>query len=891
MGRSALRPYGMRSFAAAQMGRSALRPYGMRYSILMLFQNPQFLWLFLLLPTLALLWFWRYGRVRWPALLLRLAAVSLLVLALAAPFQAAPTEVRGPTVILVDQSDSLTETGKAALRTEAAQLARTAGVDAQVLLFGADLVASDELARSDVQAEPLRLPSPNASDLAGALRAARGLLPGGGNVVLLSDGITTSGEALAEAHLAADAGIQIDVLPMLPELLPEVAIIALSAPRTLRTGEEYPIDIVVRYQPANLGPQRLEARLQLWDGTLLLGDEAVVLVAGDESFTFRHTAEAPGVARLRATLSVAEGDTFPDNNSAATTVQVVPPPRVLLVESRFGTGDPLAAALDRSGIASDRISVETLSPRLSDLALYDGMVLIDVPAADLSLDQMATVREFVRSEGRGLVAVGGRNSFTLGAYKDTPLAEALPVLMEPPPRPERSDVSLLLIVDRSASMLASLGVSKFDMAKEAAILATENLQPTDRIGILAFDTGTLWVVEFQDVGDSASLANIQERVSRLPSGGGTDIELSLAVGLPALAQQTTGVRHAVLLTDGRSFSQTPGGYERLMEAARAQEITLSTIAIGSDADTVLLEQLAAWGGGRYYFAGRPEDIPRLTLLESEIARADPTVDDPLQAQVNLPHPTIRDFAEAELPPLDGYVAVTPRPGAETVLRSPEEDPLLAAWQYGLGRSVAWLPSVGAPWAGQWLAWPEYDRFWAQVVRHTLPDPESGPLQVRLDPIAGGARLTVDVVQPGGAPLDLAVVNARVTLPDGTTRSFDVRQSAPGAYTQELSLASAGGYVVSVAVLRDGLLQQREVGYVQPVAPEYRTGSDPADGQALLAAIAAASGGVELAPAAQAIGDEPAGPAAAPGPIWPWLVGAALALWVLEIAYRRGLFIR
>jgi hypothetical protein len=237
------------------------------------------------------------------------------------------------------------------------------------------------------------------------------------------------------------------------------------------------------------------------------------------------------------------------------------------------------------------------------------------------------------------------------------------------------------------------------------------------------------------------------------------------------------------------------------------------------------------------------------------------------------------------------VAVTPRPGAEMVLRSPEEDPLLAAWQYGLGRAVAWLPTAAAPWAGQWLTWPEYDRFWAQVVRHTLPDPDSGPLQVRLDPMSGGARLAVDVVQPGGAPLDLAVVNARVTLPDGTTRSFDVRQQAPGTYTQDLSLASPGAYVVSVAVLRDGLLQQREVGYVQPIAPEYRAAAEPAAGRELLLALAAAGGGAELTPTTAAAAERAEVPVTAPGELWPWLVGAALALWVLEIAYRRGLFVR
>ncbi|NTU80990.1 MAG: VWA domain-containing protein [Chloroflexales bacterium] len=553
-------------------------------------------------------------------------------------------------------------------------------------------------------------------------------------------------------------------------------------------------------------------------------------------------------------------------------------------------GALLADALGRQGVETSRIAPAELPARMSELAPYDGMVLLDVPATSLSLDQMAGVREFVRSEGRGLVAVGGRNSYTLGAYKGTPLEEALPVTMDPPPRPERGEIALLLIVDRSASMTAALGVSKFDMAKEAAILATESLRPEDRIGILSFDTGTLWVVDFQQVGDATGLAAIQQAVSDLSSGGGTDIEAALAEGLPALARQPSGVRHAVLLTDGRSFTNDYARYQRLVETARAAEITLSTIAIGEDSDTALLDQLARWGGGRYYFADHPEDIPRLTLLESEIARTDPVVEGNLRASLSQPHPIVRDFAPAELPGLRGYVAVTKRDEADVVLQSPEEDPLLAVWQYGLGRAVAWTPTAGDPWAPEWTRWAGFERFWAQMVRYTLPEPDSGPLQVRVEPRRGGGRLVVDALLPGGDPLDLASVNARVTLPDGTQRSFDVRQSAPGRYTQDLTLPSSGAYMVSVVLLRDGALQQRDVGYVQPVAPEYGQPGDPAAGRALLAEIAATTGGEVLAEAAPADGRTPV-PAAEGEGLWPWLLGLALGLWVLEIAVRRGVFVR
>lgn len=851
----------------------------------MALRNPQLLWLLLTLPAFILLW--RRHGVRLPvmALALRLLTVTLLVLSLADPIIIGiPPHGEEPPVVLVDQSDSLEEPVRAALRAQAAELARIA--DARVLYVGADVVSiADPSAHSS--ASPATF-DPSGSDLAEGLRMARALLPNGGRAILMSDGLATSADTLSEARKAAEAGITVDIVAVDPTTAPEVAIIDLHAPSALRRGEEYTIAIDVR-STAEGAP--VVGRLRLWEGERLLGEEEVRVTPGDQRFSFSHTAETVGVAALRVELDIPTGDTFEANNRAAATVTVHPPARVLLAASDDDDVALLSDALRRQGVETERTKPEELPSRLSELIRYDGLALVDVAASALSFDQMASVREFVRSEGRGLIAVGGRNSFTLGGYKGTPLEEALPVTMDPPPRPQRSAIALLLIVDRSASMSAAFGVSKFDMAKEAAVLATESLRPADRIGVLAFDTGQYWVVPFQNVGEGSNLAAIQQAILELPLGGGTDIEMALAEGLPALALQPTGARHAVLLTDGRSFTNNMSNYQRLVQTARDQQITLSTIAIGQDADMALLEQLARWGNGRYYYADRPEDIPRLTVLESEIARTAPFVEGTVQPMLDRPHPIVRDFVPAELPMLGGYVATTGRDTAEVVLRSPEDDPLLAVWQYGLGRAVVWTPTVGAPWAEAWTRWPGFERFWGQMVRYTLPDPDSGPLQVRVEPHPGGARLVVDAFQAGGMPLDLAEVNARVTLPTGEHRSFEVYQTAPGRYAQDLILPMPGPYAVSVVVLHEGQWQQREVGYVQPIPPEYRQWNDPAEGRALLEAIATITGG-RVVRDTQALGEwSMANQLVQREGLWPWLLGLALGLWVLEIAVRRGVFIR
>jgi len=367
-------------------------------------------------------------------------------------------------------------------------------------------------------------------------------------------------------------------------------------------------------------------QLEITAGNERMVTQQVRLSPGENTYLYTGRAGEPGILRLQATIS-GQPDTLARNNRAGAAILVAPMPRILLVEGSDGAvSAPLRGALREAGVIADVADPTALPAQISALGLYEGIVLLNVPASSLTFDQMATLREFVRSEGRGLLAIGGRSSFTLGAYKNTPLEETLPVEMTPPPRPERSDTTLLLIIDQSASMGPETGISKFTMAKEAAIMATESLRQEDRIGVLAFDVSTRWVVDFQPVGVGLSLADVQRRISTLPLGGGTKIYNALREGLPALAQQPGRIRHAVLLTDGISMDGDRQAYRMLLEEARSQNITLSTIAIGTDADINLLQELARWGAGRYHYAAEPNDIPRLTLIESEIVRTEPQVE-------------------------------------------------------------------------------------------------------------------------------------------------------------------------------------------------------------------------------------------------------------------------
>ncbi len=860
----------------------------------MVLRHPELLLLLILLPILGLIWWRRRLRISPIAVGLRLLITGLLVVALADPIIGSrPGRLDPVLALVVDQSESLGEAGRIELRDRAAQTALVQRGRTVVIYFGANqstFTPDSERTQIDIdtiRGDPAPLPPPaatlrsEATNIAAALDSARTLVgPGGGRITLFTDALPTTDDALAAAAAAGEAGIPIDTNLYIAPIDPEVWIQSIHTPTSLREGEEFDTEVVV----GSTG--EAVAILSFAVGTEPPAERTLNLIAGENRFHYTAKAGSPGILTIQTQVA-ADTDTIIRNNAGATTALVAPAPRVLIIEGQPAAGRILQDALQPLSINTDLVAPNRIPSQLSQLERYESIVLLDVAAGDLTLDQMATIREFVRSEGRGLVAVGGKNSFTLGAYKDTPLEQTLPVSMQPPQHGQRPDIDLLLIIDQSASMGPDTGDSKFNMAKESAILTTESLRENDRIGVLAFDITTDWIVNFQPIGAALSLADLQKQISNIPLGGGTDIMGALQAGLPNLEAQPGPVRHAVLLTDGRSFTTNRATYRSLVERMHSRGITLSAIAIGADADTDLLRELAQLGGGRYHFAATPADIPRLTLLESEILRTEPQVEGEFRAELASPHPTLRSFSANQLPSLQGYVATTMKPEAELVLKSPENDPVLAAWQYGLGRAVAWTPSTESPWAANWSNWPDYGRFWAGLIRYTLPEPDSGPLQVRVSQSGDAATITADAIGSAGEPLDLADVQVSLTLPDGSARSLELRQIAPGRYAQTILLSAEGAYALAVRALKEDTIRSTQIGFVRSFPAEYLPTSSARDGilrgQPLLEAIESASrpGGENGAPPG-GIPDSSDGQA-----IWPWLLLVVALIWPLEVAIRRG----
>jgi hypothetical protein len=238
----------------------------------------------------------------------------------------------------------------------------------------------------------------------------------------------------------------------------------------------------------------------------------------------------------------------------------------------------------------------------------------------------------------------------------------------------------------------------------------------------------------------------------------------------------------------------------------------------------------------------------------------------------------------EAPFLLGYVVTRPKPTAEVILASESGDPLLAWWRYGLGMSVAFTSDAKARWAAEWLSWPQFGQFWAQVVRHAVRKAETRGSLVQVQRKGRKATIALDAIeQPSGKFLNRATTELTVVDPQLATRKFPMIQAAPGRYQAEIDTTRAGSYQLMISETKDSQLIGRQTrGLAVGYPDELRLRPTNTE---LLRSIAGATGGRFAVPP-EAVFDPPERTAPRAVPLWPYLATAAAFLFVLDVALRR-----
>jgi len=855
------------------------------------FEQPEWLWLALLVPVLVLA---SYRSLAGLGALRRIVALlvrSLLLLAIALTLAEVQRVRRNDdltVMFLMDRSLSVrASTDKQEAYVEDA--ARNIPPDDRLGLidFSRHAFLQQLPMKGGYFLERGRLPEmPNAqrTDISGAIRLAMAMFPHdtAKRIVLMSDGNDNMGDVLSEARRAKADGVVIDVAPLWYQLHHEVYVDKMIAPNYAEAGEVVPIRMNIHAtQPAT-------GRLDVYHNGAkvpLHPDIAhVSLHAGNNSLILRLPIETEGIQRFEARFVPDDPsmDTHIDNNQAASFSYVSGRGRVALMTMNPSFDEVLLDALAGENIAARMIDVATEVPDLAGLLDYSTIILANVPANAFTDEQQRMLATYVEDTGGGLIMTGGDESFGAGGWIGTPVAEVLPVELE---------IKHKRIIPRGALAII-MHSCEFPRGnawgKLVAKKSVDTVSSRDYIGLLAYAAGgENWEVPLQL---AANKSAIKAAIDRMFIGDMPDFDTTLRLAVRDLSATDAAQKHIIIISDGDPNPASNGVLNDMVKA----RITCSTVGVGFGSHVIEpeLRRIATTTGGRYHPVRNPNLLPQIFVKESKVVRRPLIVDEPFSPQVFYALSDLLlgvDRSEG-IPQLGGLVLTSPKPLAQIPLvraTTDGRDPVLAHWQRGLGRVVAFTSGYWPKWGTRWTQWAKFAKLWAQIVRWTMRQDAPANFDTYTTVEGNTGRIIIEALDTDAEYLNFLNLQAKVINPDQQADSVQFMQTGPGRYEATFDIEQTGQYVANVAVYEEGKYQGSiHTGVSMPFSPEFR---ELQTNEALMREVAEITGGriLQMNAAGDAVFAHNLPPTESRQPAWDWtLAWLVLPLFLLDVAARR-----
>lgn len=874
----------------------------------------------------------RFRRVL--ALVVRSVIVLLLIMALANLHLRRKSD-RLTVIYLLDQSASIPLEQREAMVSYVVREVKEHRNDARgdraaVIVFGRDAnieVApiEDTLPIVD-QLEGTAELRTDATNLAAALNMAQATFPEDSSrrIVIVSDGNENLGDAQPIARKLARDGVGIDVVPARISVPNDIVVERVRLPGDIRKGQPFEASVVLNNlkpdtgQPTDAIAGRLKLIRRRGAQEEVLSTPDITLSPGKSVYRFEHKIDEPDFYEYQVEF-VANNqtdDAITQNNRATGFTHVQGEGHVLLIEnseSRDANGSGhfqhLVDRLRANNITVTVQFTDELFTSLADLQRYDAVILADVPRSsgsdadnirNFSDDQLSMLLHNTREMGCGLVMLGGPNTFGAGAWTNTDLEKAMPVNFQI--ENAKVEIAGALAMVMHASELAQGNHWQKVVAREAL----RALGPQDMCGVVDWDDMLgkeewLWARPKGMLKVGGNRDRMIAMLDQMTPGDMPDFEPSLKMALAAFNTLPPGTaKHMIIISDG---DPSPPRGTTVMGFKKA-DVKVSTVAIGTHGTlgNAELERIATVTGGKYYVVRDPNALPRIYQKEARKVARPLIVERDLQPQLVARHEILEGIEE--LPPIRGFVmtAVKESGLVEIPIISPfpvdsKNATILATWNYGLGRSVAFTSDAGYRWATSWTGWEQYDKFFSQLVRWSMrPTGDTGNFSIATTHEDGKVRVVVDALDKDDQFLNFLNFTASVVDPTMETSAVELRQSAPGRYITEFDADKSGSYFLTLSP-GAGKTPIR-VGVNVPYSPEFR---DTETNFGLLRTLASLEpeGGEqgELIDGELRAAELPKllatdtfrrnlAPAISINYVWPWLALIAGCLWVGDVFVRR-----
>ncbi len=795
------------------------------------FENP---WYLLLIPVVALFliitqrfMFTREKGSKIGQIVIRSILFLALILALAG-FSVKFTGRKTTTVYLLDVSDSVRDSKQDLINfvNESAKYKKK-NDQVVVIAFGENAkmeqFASENLAFSGFQTDV----NTGATNLEDAVKVAIAELPKdtAGRVVLITDGNENEGTLKSAAAEVIASGCTFEIKKIEENISDEVYVSDMSIPTEVGIGEKFNIEVEVESNVA------CDATVKLYAGRTLKGEQEVHLQKGTNQLIFSDTQSDEGLKTYKVVVE-AQKDTISVNNEFSSYTNIETQLPLLIVEGKEGNAKNYKKIMDSIDVTYNVSTPGTVPVDMPTLMQYSAVVLVDVFEADLREGFLDVLNEYVKNNGGGLIITGGSSSYALGGYRDTILEDMSPVYMDLRGENEIPSMAMAMVIDHSGSMDVSDGIESYlDLAKKSAAAAVDYLRPEDYVEVIAFDDAYSRVVPLQNVEDPK---DVQSKIYSIPSGGGTSIYPALEAAVKDINGCNAMIKHIILLTDGQDYNTD---YDQLMDIMNRAGITLSCVAVGSGCNDVLLNDLATKGGGRIFYSDGTSDLPRIFAQEVFLASNTYLVNEVFTPNLTSNDKIIREVPmDGYMPQLYGYVATSKKERSIQLLDSFQHDPILAYWQYGLGKTVAWTSDVSGEWSAEYSTWDNTPLLWHNIIKLVSEDNGMEGTYANVEQNGNKATVTYTTDEYSADTKVVAIVYDE----EGNPKEIELDPKKPGVYEAQIDTKDTGIYTINVQQRdKDEIVSSINTAAIMQYSLEYRFYPE----NTLLEEFAASSGGV------------------------------------------------
>jgi uncharacterized membrane protein len=772
--------------------------------------------------------------------------------------------------VVLDRSDSIPSGQQEAARELVNRLAaRKQKADrAGVIVFGTD-ASIDRLPNEKIDLQKIEaVVDPQRSDLAAAIRLGTAAFPEAGQkrLVLMTDGNENIGDAFGAVLAARPLGVTVDVMPMGVARGNDVFVQKVQVPPKLKKGQPFEVKIFVQADAATA------ATVKLYRNEQELGEQRVQLEAGKNLFSFPQNLTEPGFYSYDVRVDAAS-DLVPQNNRAAGFATVRGDPRVVIISSDPPQDQFLAEALRSAKLDVKLGGLDNLPNSLAEMNSYDAIFISNVAAGDLGRETMQLLDNAVRDFGVGLVCIGGDQAFAAGGYRGSPLENTLPVSME---------LDSKKILPRGAVVLVMHGMEFANgnqVARDCAQGVLSALGPEDELGVNLWDGTDRWVLPLARVGNKRSAG---AAIAGMNQGDMGSFQGCMEMAHAALKKSNANLKHIIVFSDGDPAAPS----RALMQQLTSDRITVSTVLIAGHSGPETMINIAEQGKGRFYNVTSPSMLPQIFIKETAVILKSAIYEEPFKPQVKAVTEVTRGIGDQSYPSLLGYVATTEKSRAETPLWTHQGDPLLAHWQYGLGRAVAFTSDARPKWARNWTGWERYRQFWSQIGQWSLRRLENADFTTEVLVDKGEGVISVDALDEKGNYRNFLDLQTAVVSPKGERLTVRLEQTGPGHYEARFATREVGTYLLNLLEMNQGRpVGSQVVGASVSYSPEFTA---PEPNLTLLRRLAESGGGKVLSP-----GDPTANPflhdrvrTHRAQDMWEWLLKMAVILFVVDVGIRR-----